>query len=227
MTHPEDTTKHCSVCDQFKPLDAFHRDKKRKHGRYPTCAECYRMRRAGKPRAKPTRTRYEVLSTLTPEVIERFWLNVDKSGDCWEWQGTISPKGYGEIGIDGWTFRAHRVAYVIANGPIVDEIFVLHECDNRKCCRPDDLFLGTTDDNMADMAAKGRAATGKRHGRHTTPQTTARGERQGNARLTAAIITEIRQRYRVGNGVALAREYGISQTHLSDIVNRKTWRHVP
>lgn len=58
--------------------------------------------------------------------------------------------------------------------------------------------------------------------------TMARGERQGNARLRAADIRAIRERYAAGEGqLALARNYGISQPHVSRIILRQSWQHVP
>ena len=61
--------------------------------------------------------------------------------------------------------KTHHLAWEVANGPIPDGLWVLHHCDNPPCCEtePSDeypdghLFLGTHADNMADMAAKGRA----------------------------------------------------------------------
>jgi hypothetical protein len=52
---------------------------------------------------------------------------------------------------------AHRVAWIIKNGPIQGGLYVLHKCDNRMCCNPDHLFLGTHQDNMDDMRSKGRS----------------------------------------------------------------------
>ena len=57
--------------------------------------------------------------------------------------------------------------------------------------------------------------------------TMARGERQGNSRLTAEIVREIRRRLADHEPQqVLANEFGISQPHVSRIALRQTWAHV-
>src|SRR6185369_11378251 len=104
------------------------------------------------------------------EVIQRFFSHVNKDGPapvhqpklgpCWIWTAGTS-RGYGQFSRSHKVkVPAHRVSWVIHNGPIPDGLFVLHRCDRPECVRPDHLFLGTGDDNMADMVSKGRQAAG-------------------------------------------------------------------
>ena len=88
----------------------------------------------------------------------RFWAKVDKSEGCWEWTASLfSATGYGQFALTSTKPEtAHRMAWVLTNGDITDGLFVLHKCDNRKCCNPDHLFLGTHQDNITDMCQKGR-----------------------------------------------------------------------
>ena len=51
---------------------------------------------------------------------------------------------------------AHRVSWEFANGPIPENMCVLHACDTPLCVNPEHLFLGTLADNMADKEKKGR-----------------------------------------------------------------------
>lgn len=137
--------------------------------------------------------------------------------DCIEWSGARNSKGYGHCRdpITKRTRRVHRVAWEQTHGPIPDGMYVLHRCDNRACINVEHLFLGTQADNMADMRAKGRAKT-------------APGEQQGQHKLTEAQVREIRLAYAAGGitHAALALRYGVVVSTVSNILTRRTWKHV-
>lgn len=147
---------------------------------------------------------------------ERFWQRVDKSGECWVWIGFVGNNGYGQFYNGGAIVRAHRFAWELTHGPIPDGLLVLHNCpdgDNPACVNPSHLWLGTNDENMADMVAKGRQAAGERHGR---------------ARLTKDIVIMIRNRYHIHSDSidTIADAFGVSPTHVRSIIDRERWKHI-
>lgn len=95
-------------------------------------------------------------------LADRFWEKVRRSDGCWEWTGALDHKEYGIIG-GSPEKQAHRCAWALYYGAVPEGKLVLHRCDNRKCVRPDHLFLGVAQDNTDDMILKGRNATGDRH----------------------------------------------------------------
>jgi hypothetical protein len=95
-------------------------------------------------------------------LADRFWEKVDKTSECWLWTGSrYRSGGYGQFAVEydegrQRHGRAHRVAWILTHGAIPAGMEVLHSCDNPICVNPDHLFLGTQQDNMDDMIAKGR-----------------------------------------------------------------------
>lgn len=160
---------------------------------------------------------------------ENFWSKVrrGKPDDCWEWQGALTSSGYGNLSWHGQHVQAHRMAYMLSLGGVSPQTgfrqmgraktykrFVLHKCDNRKCCNPAHLFLGSMRTNQLDAYAKGRKAQPR--------------SEHVNAKLTTEQVRDIRRRYDAGEAkqIPLAQEFGVSQRTISLIVRRETYKDV-
>lgn len=154
--------------------------------------------------------------TTLPVVI-RFQkhVKISESG-CHEWISSLNNTGYGRFELNGKTHSAHRIAWELANGPIPEGMCVLHHCDNRRCVNPKHLFLGSLSDNALDAVAKGRIVSPK-----------LGGENHPMVKLTKEKVLEIRASHTKGETQKdIAVRHNISQTHVSSIVRRKTWKHI-
>lgn len=156
----------------------------------------------------------------TTATIARFWSKVDRSGDCWVWTAGKNGRGYGKFNVGYTRFYAHRFAFLLTFGAIPDGMVVCHRCDTPSCVRPDHLFAGTQQENLRDMAAKGR------HPSHAHPHL-VRGEQNGFSKLSDDQVREIRARVAAGESRRLLSiEFNTTQTNISNIVLHINWKHI-
>jgi hypothetical protein len=148
-------------------------------------------------------------------MADAFWGKVEQTDGCWVWTGWINNKGYGIAAVGKKLANAHRHSWTIHNGPIPAGIQVLHHCDNRCCVNPDHLFLGTHKDNMADMAAKGRAAS--------SPGIS----NPSHVKLTEHDVREMLGLREAGAKVLiLAARFGVSKGMVQHICHGRKWAHI-
>lgn len=84
--------------------------------------------------------------------------HTDKSGNCWIWQRSRDPNGYGKIRVKNKSKLVHRISWELANGAAIPTgLIIRHKCDNPGCLRPDHLLLGTHKDNGRDRVKRGPA----------------------------------------------------------------------
>lgn len=87
-----------------------------------------------------------------PTANERFASLLDRSGDCWVWQGRLDADGYGSFSVDGRTRRVHRWWYDLQVG-IPRGLELDHLCRNRACVRLTHLEPVTHAENVRRGAA--------------------------------------------------------------------------
>jgi hypothetical protein len=84
---------------------------------------------------------------------------IDSEGglnSCWPFLGHTNLNGYGQIRRGKRkSVKAHRWAYEHFYNTELSDLFVLHSCDNKKCCNPLHLKLGTHKENMAEVKERG------------------------------------------------------------------------
>lgn len=149
-------------------------------------------------------------------IYEKLRKNLAETPEgCLEWQGTRWWSGYGRIFTarpERRPLRAHRVAWEEINGAIPEGLVIRHTCDNRLCCNPSHLLLGTRGQNITDMVERKRQA---------------RGERVSSAKLTAGHVAIVRARLRAGHPQReIAEDMGVSRSLIRLIGRRELWREV-
>lgn len=138
-----------------------------------------------------------------------FWEKVDRSAGpvaCWTWTGAITAKwGYGCFNLGENVVRgAHKLAWLLTNGD-PKGLCVLHRCDNRVCCNPAHLFLGTKQDNSDDKLAKRRHPT-KLTYEQVREIKLALAERKGRGN----VLNELAEKYGVKYGTIYHIKNGVN-----------------
>lgn len=110
-------------------------------------------------------------------------------------------------------FTVARIVCETFHGPCPDRMQAAHEDGDVLNSRADNLSWKTPKENSADR---------DRHG------TTARGERQGAARLTEDQVREMRTLHAAGTHSmsALAGLFGVAKGTVSWVVSRRSWAHI-
>jgi HNH endonuclease len=167
---------------------------------------------------------------FSPTLARRFFSKINRDGPlpaiwkclgpCHLWTGGKASHRYGMITRGKATLgmeTAPRIAWMLANGPIPEGKWVLHNCDNRACVNPAHLFLGTRQDNIADWVARGPMRPG--------PGNKVPGEDNASAKLTWPEVREIRhlrETQHLSYKELMAR-FQITLATVHCIVHKKTW----
>lgn len=167
------------------------------------------------------------------KTVARFWSKVNKNGPvpahcpelgkCWVWTAsTTKHGGYGQMQLfqDGKyiPIRAHRFAWIVANGEIPAGFGLMHCCDNARCVNATHLKVATQLENIQDAASK-----------HRLKLPNLKGDKHPQAKLTEAQILEARKMFNGKHGdlTRIAKHFGIGLSQASRIVGRQAWKHVP
>lgn len=105
------------------------------------------------------------------------------------------------------SIKAHRASWIGFNGRPLSGQCVLHRCDNPLCCNPAHLFAGSHDDNMKDMAKKGRT--------------------KFVSVLSPDEVATIKRLFEEGKKPSeLAKEYGMSERYMYALRQGVNWKNV-
>lgn len=132
---------------------------------------------------------------LKPSEIIRY--RVDSITNCWVWQRSINPNGYGHLTVNNKQVLAHRFVYEFYKGPIPEGLTLDHLCRNPSCVNPD----------------------------HLEPVTHAENCRRGlRAKLSPKIIEYAKRLKEMGlPNRAIAQQIGVTHTTINSVFRGLSW----
>lgn len=155
-------------------------------------------------------------------VMQRFSEKVEIRGgeQCWPWLASKNKYGYGRFRMGSKKTTAHRASYLLFNGPIEGDSYILHSCDNRWCVNPDHLRTGTAADNSSDMSVRGRSCKGK----PVVGRRSYKGEDSPVSKIShedaLKILVDPRRH------ADIAEQYGVTKGAISHLKRGFTWSHL-
>lgn len=166
---------------------------------------------------KPLRNRKPLgsMASRVADLEKRLWKRVVENNGCFNLMASQSGKGYAIVGIGPKTFSGHRLFWMLYKGSIPKGLLVCHKCDNRSCCNPEHLFLGTYQDNVDDCVKKDR---------------NAKGESATFAKLKEAQVIEILKiKHTYGkrwNNRRFGEKFGVHRDTIGCIFRKRSWVRV-
>lgn len=161
------------------------------------------------------------LRTMTFDERLWSWIDVRHPDECWPWLMKSRTTGYGCItrGPKLGKVLAHRAAFESVHGAIPEGAghhgtVVMHTCDNRLCCNPAHLRLGTQADNVKDMRTKKR----------NVDLPVRLGTDHPRAKITPEIVRAIRDR--ANSAKRLKELYGVNKGTIDNVRQGRCWVHV-
>lgn len=165
-----------------------------------------------------------IFMSILRQNEKRFWskVSIGKKRECWNWSASCTSHGYGYFSLSHYVdgehrkyILAHRFSLMLKLDTETLNGWCLHSCDNKACCNPNHLRLGTYYDNLNDALKRDRFA-------HQL------GEAHGRALLTEDQVRWIREEYPKGkySHNKLAKMFKVGATTISDVIHRRKWKHI-
>ena len=166
-------------------------------------------------------------------LVDRFIRKVDKVSSprgCWLWLAGAAKNVNGDLRA---CFRipgragaksASRLSHALFKGDVIEGALVLHTCDDGMCVNPAHLYIGTHEQNTADMMARGRGVLGTKRGPATVKRGYKRPWMARRRKLTDDAVRAIRKDGRKANEIAA--QYEIAESTVYGIKNGTRKAHV-
>lgn len=153
------------------------------------------------------------MAPIRRPLAQRFWQYVDvgEINECWEWK-TQPTRRYPSISDENnKSINVHCVAYILQYGPIPKGLYVLHDCDNSRCCNYHHLHLGTPADNMREKRERNR---------------TPRRANGSGATLTEQDFIEIHRLFSTNRYTftEIGNMFNVHRTTIQRLINGTTWK---